>query len=158
MIVYFDNRQEKFEITEEIEELITRTIEASLNSEKGNTDYEISVSFVDNEEIASLNAEFRNKNEATDVLSFPMEDEEIEMEIELEEEVMLGDIVLSCERAHEQSVEFGHTFERELAYLTAHSMLHLMGYDHMTDEEKIEMRAKEKEIMKTLGIFKSSMQ
>lgn len=158
MIVYFDNRQEKFEITEAIEALISKTIEESLLFEKGNTGYEVSVSFVDNEEIAELNGEFRNKPEATDVLSFPMEEEEIELEIEMEEDIMLGDIVLSCERAFEQSEEFGHSFERELAYLTAHSMLHLMGYDHMTEADKKEMRDKEKAIMKILGIFKNSMQ
>jgi probable rRNA maturation factor len=78
------------------------------------------------------------------------------MEDEFEISPILGDIIISLEKAEDQSAEYGHTLEREIAYLTAHSMFHLMGYDHMTEEEKEIMRSKEKQVMKNLGIFKES--
>ena len=111
---------------------------------------EVSVSFVDNEEIRELNREYRNVDSPTDVLSFPMEEDSLGLFTPL-----LGDIVISLERALEQSKEYGHSFEREIAYLTAHSMFHLLGYDHMTNEDKKVMREKEKSVMKTLKIFKN---
>jgi len=148
MEVLFDNRQDKIKIQKSTEDLLEKVIETSLKLENMSLDYEISVSFVTNDEIRELNSQFRNIDKETDVLSFPFEDE-FETGIRI-----LGDIVLSVEKAMDQAEEFGHTVERELAYLTAHSTLHLMGYDHMNDDDKSIMRQKEKAIMKALQIFK----
>lgn len=148
MEVLFDNRQDKVNIEKETENLLSKVIETTLQIEGITLDYEVSVSFVTNEEIKDLNRQYRNINKETDVLSFPFDDE-FETGINI-----LGDIVLSVEKAIEQAKDLGHSVERELAYLTAHSTLHLVGYDHMTDEDKATMREKEKLIMKKLQIFK----
>mgnify|MGYP004504643039 CR=1 FL=1 len=114
---------------------------------------------MDNEEIQRINKEFRNKDAVTDVLSFPMlefdEDgnaEDCDFDFDGEEAV-LGDIVISAERAAEQAKSYGHSFKREIAFLTVHSMLHLLGYDHVTSEEDEKvMFTKQDEILKQLGI------
>lgn len=146
--VLFDNRQDIMEITEDNEKAIETAVETVLKAENKDGNYEVSVSFVTSEEIRNLNRDFRNVDSETDVLSFPMDDDEFEGII------ILGDIVLSTQRIIEQANEFGHSLEREMIYLTVHSMLHLLGYDHMTAKEKEEMRQKEKEIMKELQLFK----
>lgn len=151
MEFYIDNRQDKVEIGEEINEVIEKVVNEVLNFEKKSLDYEVSVSFVDNEEIRELNREYRGVDKETDVLSFPMEDEFF-----IEGATLLGDIIISLEKALEQSIDFGHSLYREIAYLTAHSMFHLLGYDHREEEEKIIMREKEKEIMRRLKIFKDN--
>ena len=143
----FDDRQDVMEITEDNEKAIGKAVEAVLSEENLEGDFEVSVSFVTNEEIKELNREYRNVDSETDVLSFPMDDEFDGVNI-------LGDIVLSTQRIIEQADDFNHSVEREMIYLTVHSMLHLLGYDHMGSDEKEEMRAKEKEIMKNLKIFK----
>lgn len=121
---------------------------------------QISVTIVDNEEIREINNEHRGIDKATDVLSFPMlefdeDGNAIDCDYDLFEDgkVLLGDIVISAERATEQAVEFGHSFKREMAFLTVHSMLHLLGYDHVDDPEgeKI-MIKKQKEILEKIGI------
>ena len=149
MELYIDNRQEKIQISQEVNELIEKVAREVLIFEQETLDCEISVSLVDNEEIRELNRDYRNKDSETDVLSFPMDDEFL-----MEGPILLGDIIISVEKALEQANDFGHSVEREIAYLTAHSMLHLLGYDHMQEEEKSIMRSKEKEIMKRLKIFK----
>ncbi len=112
--------------------------EAVMENEECNFDAEISLTFTDNEGIRAINSEYRGIDRATDVLSFPMlefDGEEIDAEYETEDGlVMLGDIVISIERAREQAKEFNHSLRREFAFLTAHSMLHLLGYDHVDDE------------------------
>ncbi len=148
MKVYIDNRQEKVELDESLYKILKQVVKECLVLEGKSLDYEISISFVDNEEIRLLNKEYRNIDKVTDVLSFPL-DENIPVPIPL-----LGDIVISVEKALEQAKTYGHSFVREIAYLTAHSMLHLLGYDHMEKEEKDVMRSKEKEVMKRLKIFK----
>lgn len=148
MQYYIDNRQSKYEITSETEELIQKVILESLKVEGLDDNFEVSISFVENSEIRDLNNQYRNVDSDTDVLSFPMEDE-FDYGTPL-----LGDIIISVEKADEQSREFGHSLQREIAYLTCHSMFHLLGYDHMNDEEKNEMRNKEKQVMKNLKIFK----
>ena len=145
--VLFDNRQDVLEITEDGENAIKVAVEAVLSEEDLQGDFEVSVSFVTNEEIKELNREYRNVDSETDVLSFPMDDE-------FDGVVILGDIVLSTEKIIEQANDYNHSLEREMIYLTVHSMLHLLGYDHMSSAEKNEMRAREKEIMKNLKIFK----
>ena len=148
MEFYIDNRQDKYIVSEEIESLIEKVILESFKVEGLSDDYEVSISFVDNSEIKLLNNEYRGVDSETDVLSFPM-DEDFILPIPL-----LGDIIISMEKAKEQAEEYGHSLEREVAYLTAHSMFHLMGYDHMNDEEKDIMRLKEKQVMKNLNIYK----
>ena len=120
-------------------------------------DVEISVLLVDNETIRTLNRDYRDKDAATDVLSFPMEedlpDEAAPQIIGGPTERMLGDLVISVERAVEQAAEYGHAVERELAFLTVHGLLHLLGYDHeQGPEAEIEMQAEEKRILSALGI------
>lgn len=117
---------------------------------------EISISFVDEEKIRELNRDFRSIDRVTDVLSFPIEDFFNEDRKTLLEKpyLMLGDVVICLDVARRQAEELGHSFEREIMYLTCHSILHLLGYDHMEDNDKKIMRAKEKEVMKNLGVFK----
>lgn len=111
---------------------------------------EISVTFASKEEIRSLNNTYRNIDNPTDVLSFPLvEDFET---LEDGQELMLGDVVICMEQAEEQAVEYGHSRERELVYLFVHSVCHLLGFDHMEDEEKKEMRQREEEIMTLLEL------
>lgn len=149
MEVFLDNRQSKVDIDKDILDTLVLVIKESLKVENLGENYELSISFVDNEEIKTLNREYRGIDSETDVLSFPIEDDFI-VPVPL-----LGDIIISAEKALEQSKEYGHSLERELSYLTCHSMLHLLGYDHMEDLEKKEMRNKEKKIMKNLSLFKS---
>jgi probable rRNA maturation factor len=144
--VFFDDRQDVMEITKDNEDAIKNAVDAVLTAEGLNGDFEVSVSFVTNEEITELNREYRNVDSETDVLSFPMNEEFDGVNI-------LGDIVISTQKIIEQANDFNHSMEREMCYLTVHSMLHLLGYDHMNKEEKNKMRAKEKEIMKKLKIF-----
>lgn len=150
MDIYIDNRQSKFQIKDNINDMVEKVIRESLLVEGRALNYEVSVSFVDNNEIKMLNREYRGIDSETDVLSFPI-DEELLVPVPL-----LGDIIISIEKADEQAKQYGHSLEREIAYLTAHSMFHLMGYDHMNDNEKEIMRKKEKEVMRNLKIFKDS--
>lgn len=151
MEIYIDNRQNKVKLEDGIEEIIENIVKEVLDLEERSLDCEVSLSFVDNEEIRDLNREYRGVDKETDVLSFPMEDEFFQ-----EGPTLLGDIIISLEKALEQSQDFGHSLYREIAYLTAHSMFHLLGYDHMEEDEKGIMRTKEKEVMKRLGIFKEN--
>lgn len=112
---------------------------------------EISVTFVGLDEIHELNREYRGVDRATDVLSFP-QFEDLEEEAPEVGEICLGDVVICKDKAEEQAAEFGHSFERELVYLFTHSVLHLLGYDHMEDDEKAVMREREEEIMREIGL------
>lgn len=113
---------------------------------------EVSVTIVDNEEIRKINNKFRNIDRATDVLSFPLIDFDNESLPDDGSKIYLGDIIISIERAKEQAKEYGHSIDREIGFLTAHSMLHLLGYDHMVPEEEKEMFAKQEEILNNLGL------
>ena len=153
-MIYFTNEQELFPITYKLKMLVRAAVLASLEYEGFAADTEVSVSFVDNERIREINREFRQIDKPTDVLSFPLTDYgEHDYTIADEPEQSLGDIVLSLERANEQAAEFGHSFEREVAFLTVHSMLHLLGYDHVnSDEEDAEMRRRQREILESMGL------
>lgn len=153
MEVYIDNRQDEITIDDELIELMEKVMKECLALEEKSFDTEISVSFVNNKEIQELNREYRNVDSSTDVLSFPMTDDFSLIHIPI-----LGDIVISLEKALSQAEEYGHSFNREVAYLTAHSMFHLLGYDHMKEDEKQVMRKKEKQVMKSLGIFKNNLE
>ena len=153
--IYFENGQEKQPVSYKLKLLIRRAVEATLDYEQYGNDCEVSVTFTDNEQIRELNKQFRNIDRATDVLSFPLFDYEGESDEPPVDELtgMLGDIVLSLEQAKKQAEEYGHSFEREAAFLTVHSMLHLLGYDHETGEEdEADMRRRQSEIMEELGL------
>ena len=152
--IYFENDQKKHSIKYQMQMLIRRTILATLEYEGMENDVEVSVTFVDDEGIRELNKKFRNMDKPTDVLSFPLLDYEGESEEPFFDELChnLGDIVISLERAMAQANEFGHSFEREVAFLTAHSMLHLLGYDHEISEEDADMRKRQSDIMDRLGL------
>lgn len=151
MDVIIDNSQDKVKIDESINELIKTVVLECLKLENKGIGYEVSVTFVDDEEIRELNKEYRDVDKSTDVLSFPLE----ENEFDIPEDTLLGDIVISAETAKRQSEEYGHSLDREIAYLTAHSMFHLLGYDHIIEADKKIMRAREKKVMLSLGIFKN---
>lgn len=150
MDLILDDRQDKLEVSEELIEKIKDIIIECLDYEGYDDNYEVSLSFVDNKEIHELNREYRGVDRVTDVLSFPLLSDDFE-DVELEEE-SLGDIVVSLERALEQSIEYNHSFEREVCFLICHSMFHLSGYDHDTDENTKEMREKEEHILNKLNI------
>ena len=155
-----ENEQNKIDVTDDMMSLIKQVCDEALRYEECDFDAQISITFTDNEGIREINAQHRDIDKPTDVLSFPMlefdEDGQIidnEFEYDEDGEIMLGDIVISLEKAKTQAEEYGHSFERELAFLTAHSMLHLLGYDHVNseEEEKI-MFSKQEEILNKLGI------
>ena len=153
--IYFENEQELIPLTYKTKMLIRNAIEETLDYEQYGNVCEISVSFTDNEGIRELNKKFRGIDRPTDVLSFPLFDYEGESEEPPVDELMgmLGDVVLSLEQAKAQAEEYGHSFEREVAFLTAHSMLHLLGYDHETGEEdEADMRRRQSEIMARMGL------
>ena len=149
MEIILDDRQDKIKVSEDLLEKIHDIIVESLHYEGYDDNYEVSLSFVDNEEIHELNKEFRGVDRATDVLSFPLLTDEFDVEVE---EESLGDIVISLERALEQSEEYNHSFEREVCFLVCHSMFHLLGYDHDTEENTKDMRKREEDVLNKLNI------
>jgi len=159
MKVAIRNNQKKFKVTKEMRDLVRIAVGTSLDYMEFGRDFEISVMFTDNEEIRTLNKLHRNIDRETDVLSFPLfeYDEEgyiieEEMETNPEGELLLGDIVISLEKAAEQAEEYGHSMDREVGFLTVHSMLHLFGYDHMTPEDEAEMFGYQREILDEMGL------
>lgn len=153
LTVYWSNEQTKYKAGWLLRHRIRKAAKAALAYEHFTKDTILSITFTDNEGIRALNNEYRHKDSATDVLSFPMytmRDGDVpEEDIAAE----LGDIVLSLERAGEQAKEYGHSFERETAFLTVHSVLHLLGYDHETSpEEEADMFRRQREIMEILGL------
>ncbi len=164
-MIYIDNRQNKIEVSDEFTKKLENTIMETLKEEEVNVSCEVSLVFVDNDEIREINNENRGIDRATDVLSFPILDypkDKVYKEVYKEEkfdetfldgdDLVIGDIVLSLEKALEQSKEYNHSFEREASYLVVHSVLHLLGYDHMEEEEKKRMREREEEILNKLNI------
>lgn len=148
MDLYIDNRSETT-FDDGIIPKLEQCVEECLKVEEFPNHTEISLSLVDNEEIHQLNNTYRHKDCATDVLSFPMVESEADLNQEL---ILLGDIIISIPKTQEQALEYGHTFERELCYLTIHGMFHLLGYDHMEAQDKQQMRAKEKIVIKNLNL------
>ena len=153
MTLLTDNRTD-FEISGEIMEAVEKACLETLKYEEFDEDCEISLSFVTNEEIHQINRQFRNVDAPTDVLSFPQLTFEEGEEADVNEngEIVLGDIIISVERAKEQAEEYGHGLKREIAFLTVHSMLHLLGYDHMENDEEEDMFRRQKEILEIAGI------
>lgn len=154
--VIITNNQKTIKIPTGVRMLVRRCCNAVLKLEDFQGPAEISVTFTDNAQIKELNAQYRNKDMETDVLSFPMgENGKYDINMETGAQI-LGDIVISMEKAVEQSDRFGHSLQREVGYLTAHSMLHLLGYDHEDNMERVRMREKEELVMEQLGLPASS--
>ena len=148
----------------DMEDTARLVCEQALEQEGCPYEVQVNLLLVDNESIRQMNRECRDIDRATDVLSFPNVDFETEGVFDIDEdaeadyfdpdtgELILGDICISLDKVREQAEEFGHSLRREYAFLIAHSMLHLCGYDHMEPEEAARMEAKQEEILQTLGI------
>jgi len=168
-MILWDDDQDKVVVDDKFYNLIEDIAEYSLREEGVSIPWELSITLVDNEAIRHINNEFRQIDKVTDVLSFPMlnypeglvfsefyagkrfKDEDLD-----DDQLVLGDIVLSLEKAKEQSEEYSHSFLREACYLTVHSILHLLGYDHMNPADKKRMRAKEEEILRNFDMTRGS--
>ncbi len=151
--VYITNQQKSVKIPSGLRILIRRSCNAVLEYEKFEGPAEISVTFVDNEAIRQLNAQYRGKDMPTDVLSFPLGENGVYDKNEDTGASLLGDIVISMEKAVEQAELYGHALQREVAFLTVHSMLHLLGYDHEAGGlEAVRMREKEEAVLVQLGL------
>jgi probable rRNA maturation factor len=143
-----------------LEQLLTDILKFALAREQVPQDAEVSVVLVDDAYIRELNRQYRAKDTHTDVLSFAMREsvpEEEAIEGDPGAEQLLGDIVISVERAREQAEEYGHSFERELGYLAVHGVLHLLGYDHEKEEDRKIMRQKEEEILKAFDLTRGAI-
>lgn len=151
MQILFDNTTQ-YKIDDKFKDLIYTAISATLNFEHFTDNVEISFSLVSNNEIKDLNFKYRNINRETDVLSFPMYDFQLENIPNQDEKIMLGDIIISIDKAIEQAKEYEHSIEREIGFLTVHSMLHLLGYDHIEKEDEKIMFSKQKEILEKCNL------
>ena len=151
--VSITNMQKESKIPTGIRLLVRKCCHAVLRTENMQGDYEVSVSFLDNPQIQQLNAEYRNKNTATDVLSFPLSENGTFDQNRETGSYMLGDIAISVPKVYEQAERYGHSVQREFAYLTVHSMLHLLGYDHEQGGiSAVRMREKEELVLASLGL------
>ncbi len=153
MDILISNEQKNLELSESIEKYIINAIETVLEIEEITNEGEVSVTIVDNDRIRILNNDYRKIDSETDVLSFPQYDDLVNTFSEMDYLVM-GDIVLSADKVIEQAEEFGHSIEREFTYLVIHSMYHLLGFDHLTEEDKKSMRTKEKFALEKMQIFR----
>lgn len=156
MIINLENDQQKLELSAQVLERLQEGLQAVARLNELPEESEVDVTIVDDEEIHALNREYRGMDKPTDVLSFAL-DEDCEDEDEPElidgpEEHLFGDIIISAETALRQAEEYGHGLEREMTYLAVHGMFHLLGYDHMTEEDKAEMRAKEEEALRAINL------
>ncbi|WP_408006824.1 rRNA maturation RNase YbeY [Pseudalkalibacillus sp. A8] len=151
--LYDETEQLDVAILNEIENLL----QYAAKEETITQESELSVTFVTNERIQEINSEFRGIDRATDVISFALEDE-VEGEMEIIDDdtpVLLGDIIISVEKAKEQADEYGHTFMREVGFLAVHGFLHLLGYDHMNDEDEKKMFTRQDSILNSFGLKRS---
>ncbi len=148
------NRQKEIKIPTGFRMLIRRCCTAVLRLEKFSGSAEVSVTLVDNEQIRELNNQYRKKDMATDVLSFPMGENGVYDTDKVTGAKILGDIVISIQKAQEQAECYGHSLEREVGYLTVHAMLHLLGYDHESQDgvDRLKMREKEETVMMQMGL------
>lgn len=156
MIINLEDTQEQITLADVVLERVQEGLQAVARLNDLPAEAEVDVTIVDDEEIHALNREYRNMDKPTDVLSFAL-DEDCEDSDEPElvggpEEHLLGDIIISAETALRQAEEYGHGLEREMTYLAVHGMFHLLGYDHMTDEDKAKMRAKEEEALRAINL------
>ena len=159
MKILIENLQDKVEVNDKIKELINTAVNLSLQSENVTIDSEVSIYFVDNEEIRRINKEQRGIDKETDVLTFPMarfcngklnfETGDIDMESGL---LVLGDIVVSLEKAEAQRISYGHSIEREILFLITHGMYHILGYDHLDKQTEKEMISKQEIVLDKLNL------
>ena len=155
--VSIENKQKTIKVPTGVRMLIRRCCHAVLRLEGFEGSAEVDVSLVDNEMIHAINLEQREIDAPTDVLSFPLGEDGVYDKNPATGAYMLGDIVISLERAQAQAEEYGHTFQREVGYLTVHSMLHLLGYDHVEGGlEAVRMREKEEAVMLSIGLPRGS--
>ena len=164
-MITIENEQTMVTVDEKLEKSIRDSIMYTLKNQGFNHEVEVNVLLVDNEAIKAINFETRHIDSETDVLSFPMieyDEGKTYKDLYLKhkfgpeyydgDDLVIGDVVISMEKAKEQAVDFGHSLKREVCYLTVHSILHLLGYDHMEEEDKSKMRAVEEEILGALEI------
>ncbi|MBQ8691348.1 MAG: rRNA maturation RNase YbeY [Phascolarctobacterium sp.] len=153
MIISMENAQDKIVLGEYLEKRLQDGLNAVAKLHDLDDMTEVDITIVDDEEIHQLNRDYRNVDRPTDVLSFALdEDDEDEPELLEGQLHLLGDIIISAETATRQAEEFGHGLEREIVYLAVHGLLHLLGYDHMVEEEKVIMRAKEEEALRAINL------
>lgn len=153
MIISMENAQDKIELGEYLEQRLQDGLNAVAKLHDLNDMTEVDITIVDDEEIHQLNRDYRGVDRPTDVLSFALdEDDEDEPELLEGQLHLLGDIIISAETATRQAEEFGHGLEREIVYLAVHGLLHLLGYDHMVEEDKVIMRAKEEEALRAINL------
>lgn len=155
MRIFIEDLQNKIEVTNKMKAIIEKAIEHSLSNEKFEKECEVGVTLVDNERIHEINKEYRSIDKPTDVLSFPLIDFNKENDDPFDYDegyLMLGDIIISIEKAADQAEEYGHSIEREVGYLCVHSVLHLLGYDHENEDERKIMRGKEEEILSGINL------
>lgn len=155
----FEIVYKEIEEKEEHQKIIQKVLEKCFEEEKIiDSKLMITITLTNAENIKEINKQYRNIDKTTDVLSFPMfEKDELENKIKnrlFEHEDVLGDIIISIPKVEEQAKEYGHSFERELSYMLVHGFYHLMGYDHIKEEDKIEMRPKEEKILNQLNILR----
>ncbi|MBQ9106761.1 MAG: rRNA maturation RNase YbeY [Clostridia bacterium] len=155
LTLYIKNEQKTVKLPTGLRMLVRRCCNAVLSYEKFGQPAEVSVIFVDNTTIRGLNATYRGKDIETDVLSFPLGNDGVYDTNPETGAKLLGDIVISVERALAQAEEFDHPFTREIGFLTVHSMLHLLGYDHMENKEAIVMHDKERDILASLELSRN---
>ncbi|UOR12276.1 rRNA maturation RNase YbeY [Halobacillus amylolyticus] len=153
-MIEIDFQDETESVDEAYIDLIQRVIEFAAGKEKVPAESEVSISFVGNDDIQELNRNYRQKDQPTDVISFAMQElGEGEIEVQNEElPTMLGDIVVSVDKAKEQAEDYGHSLERELGFLALHGFLHLLGYDHIDEADEKEMFARQEEILHEYGL------
>ena len=166
MTILVENEAEK-ELEFDYEKVIKNVVEKTIETENCPYEIEVNILLTNNTEIHEANKNFRNIDRPTDVLSFPMVDYNLPTDFDLvdknpecylnpeTDELVLGDIMVSVDKVYEQAGEYGHSPQREFAFLIAHSMLHLLGYDHMEEEERMVMEAKQEAILKALGITRN---
>ncbi|EPZ38216.1 MULTISPECIES: rRNA maturation RNase YbeY [Anoxybacillus] len=153
-MLVIDFMDETNEMTEEQVELIEKLLQHAAKEERVPDGAEVSVTFVDNEKIREINRDYRGKDQPTDVISFALEEmgeEEIEI-VGVDVPPVLGDIIISVPKAREQAEQYGHSFMRELGFLAVHGFLHLLGYDHETEEEEKEMFTKQEQLLQQFGL------
>lgn len=159
MRLEIDFIDETEKVSSEAVKLVTDILQFAADKEEIDNGSELSVTFTDNARIREINREYRNKDAATDVISFAMEEQgEDEPSIIGGEDIprILGDIIISIERTEEQAAEYGHSFDRELGFLALHGFLHLLGYDHMTEEDEAVMFTKQKDILADYGLTREA--
>lgn len=157
MPVFVNDMQDRMTVDDSLTDLLEQVAETVLKQEKADPEAEVSIALVSDVYIRELNSHYRHKDCPTDVLSFAMQEdigEEPPMAEAGEEGVILGDVVISLETAERQATEFGHSFRREVAFLTAHGVLHLLGYDHETDADREVMRSREEGVLKLLNLMR----